>query len=279
MDSISNAAPAQVRLQTAPLAGSGPGQDDITAPDGPPAKSLTVALRAARIDLDRSREGSETSSEEEYDENIRPAIASVVVGAGRQRQLPITSLLSLNEEGVVTQDDSSVHIFPDDDHSIRDFLTRSSQRAREADPTKRPGKFSDLVFTRQFSAFDRHNAAAVNSPFHGFYTLFWLAVALFVLKISADNWRKYGTPLGSSDIVKTMFDREGTLNVGNICRQLIKISIHASSFRWHHVWSHRSKLAVTKARPLRLLSLGPFRLDSSARKSGSADSSAKLSKR
>jgi sterol O-acyltransferase len=72
-------------------------------------------------------------------------------------------------------------------------------------------KFRDLVFTHKLSAFDPNNQEAANSPFHGFYNLFWIAVALFVCKISANNWRTYGDILGPSDILKTMFSRDGKL--------------------------------------------------------------------
>ncbi|KAK3342869.1 MBOAT, membrane-bound O-acyltransferase family-domain-containing protein [Neurospora tetraspora] len=74
--------------------------------------------------------------------------------------------------------------------------------------TKRRGKFSDLVFTRNFSTFDRQNALAASSPFHGFFTLFWLGISLFVIKIGAENWRQHGNPLGRNEILKIMFHRD-----------------------------------------------------------------------
>ena len=43
---------------------------------------------------------------------------------------------------------------------------------------KRRSRFSDLVFTRQFSTFDRFNPRTSSSPFHGFFTLFWLGKIL-----------------------------------------------------------------------------------------------------
>ncbi|PKS07453.1 hypothetical protein jhhlp_006057 [Lomentospora prolificans] len=73
---------------------------------------------------------------------------------------------------------------------------------------KARGKFRDLVFTRNFSAFDPQNEAAANSPFYGFYTLFWLAVSLFILKTAAKNWRMYGNPLGTNEIMRSMFSRD-----------------------------------------------------------------------
>lgn len=66
-----------------------------------------------------------------------------------------------------------------------------------------------MVFTRQFSAFDRQNQAAANSPFHGFYVLFWISVALLIIKMAAENWRKTGSPLGTNEIMQTMFRRDG----------------------------------------------------------------------
>ncbi|KAL2178305.1 MBOAT, membrane-bound O-acyltransferase family-domain-containing protein [Thermothelomyces heterothallicus CBS 202.75] len=67
-------------------------------------------------------------------------------------------------------------------------------------------KFTAPVFTRAFTAFDRQNPNAANSPFHGFFTLFWMAVFLFVVKIAATNWRAHGSPLGTNEIMRTMFE-------------------------------------------------------------------------
>lgn len=49
-----------------------------------------------------------------------------------------------------------------------------------------------MVFTRQFSAFDRQNQEAANNTFHGFYTLFWIALVFLLVKMGAENWRKTG---------------------------------------------------------------------------------------
>ena len=73
---------------------------------------------------------------------------------------------------------------------------------------KRRGRFSDFVFTRGFSAFDRQNTDAANSPFHGFFTLFWISVFVFVVKIGAENWRKTGSPLGTNEIMANMVRHE-----------------------------------------------------------------------
>lgn len=77
-------------------------------------------------------------------------------------------------------------------------------------PTARKGKFADLVFTATSTTFDRQNSSAArDSPFHGFFTLFWMGVFLFVVKIGADNWRRHGSVLGTNEIMRRMFaDRE-----------------------------------------------------------------------
>ncbi|CAK7208250.1 Sterol O-acyltransferase 2 (Sterol-ester synthase 2) [Sporothrix bragantina] len=73
---------------------------------------------------------------------------------------------------------------------------------------KRRGRFSDFVFTRGFSTFDRQNADAASSPFHGFFTLFWISVFVFMVKIGAENWRQTGSPLGTNEIMANMVHHE-----------------------------------------------------------------------
>lgn len=173
-------------------------------------KSLGEALRAAGMSMYGSSTGSETPSEEDYDVNVRPSLTEP--GVVRRRISPTIETSSnspAEQKRNVFRRDSGVYIIPDEDNAIQEFLQRSSERAKEPVSRRRPGVFADIVFTRQFSAFDRQNLSSVNSPFHGFFTLFWLGVALFVLKIFANNWRTYGNPLGTNDIMKTMFSREG----------------------------------------------------------------------
>jgi sterol O-acyltransferase len=168
-------------------------------------KSLAWALQTTGTSLERDRTSSETPSEEDYDENVRP---SLTAPGGLLRNKEPGQAASRNRVRVVRKD-SGIHIYPDDEDGLREFLQRSSARVRADTSVPRKTRFRDMGFTRQLSAFDRNNEASVNSPFHGFYTLFWLSIALFVFKISADNWRLYGHPLGSYEIMKTMFRRDG----------------------------------------------------------------------
>ncbi|PSR76895.1 MBOAT family protein [Coniella lustricola] len=99
-----------------------------------------------------------------------------------------------------------------DDNELRAILKRGVQRARDSESNiKRKGRFRDFVFTKKFSTFDMRNEVAATSPFHGFFTLFWIAVSVFMLKTGAENWKNTGSPLGTNDIMKSMFQRDVVL--------------------------------------------------------------------
>lgn len=200
---------------------SGPGSDNHhydtgspVTPARPRPHSLADALRAAGMPPPQGSygPGSETPSEEDYDENVRPDLAPPSGMSLRRRQMSDRRKLPHKADRVIIREDHSLRIYPDDQKALQDFLKRSSERLRDPDAVAKRTNFADFVFSKQFSTFDRNNSDAANSPFHGFYNLFWLGVALFVFKISADNWRNYGNPLGSYDIVRTMFCRDGTSN-------------------------------------------------------------------
>ncbi|KAL3953064.1 hypothetical protein ACCO45_013007 [Purpureocillium lilacinum] len=163
MASTDGATADEDRPLMAPLTGSANGHGNghaATASDRQP-HSLAEALHEAGVHLNgSSTAGSETPSEEDYDENIRPSYASGVSAAAASR--PQTR--------------------------------RRKQDATKTElPPAKKGRLANIIR---------------DDPFHGFYTLFWLSVGLFVFKISANNWRQYGTPLGSQEILRTMFSRD-----------------------------------------------------------------------
>ena len=172
--------------------------------------SLAEALREAGASLDDATVDLETPSEEDYDENIRPAFSEAVSNLRfRKKDAGSTQALSASDVTPIVRRDSGVNILADNEGDLQELLKRRSQGATRSSDVPPRRRLRDLVFTKQFSAFDSHNQASANSPFHGFYNLFWLAVALFVFRISVTNWYNYGTILGSSDIMKTMFRRDG----------------------------------------------------------------------
>ena len=61
-----------------------------------------------------------------------------------------------------------------EDSELRALLKQGFERSKDGDIKKKRSRFSDLVFTQQFTAFDRQNLASSTSIFHGFFTLFWL---------------------------------------------------------------------------------------------------------
>jgi hypothetical protein len=92
--------------------------------------------------------------------------------------------------------------------SPRSDPANTIQERNPASAKKRRSKFSDLVFTRQFTTFDRQNVDSADSPFHGFFTLFWLGTAIYMIKLAAENWRQHGNILGSNEIMGLMFHRD-----------------------------------------------------------------------
>jgi sterol O-acyltransferase len=65
-----------------------------------------------------------------------------------------------------------------------------------------------MVFTHRFTTFDGRNPASADSEFHGFFNLFWLGVAIFMLQLFLENYQKYGSVLGGNQIVQMMFQRD-----------------------------------------------------------------------
>lgn len=101
------------------------------------------------------------------------------------------------------------YILTADDPEIREILRKGLEREEASqDPSGRGRTVRDYVFTRQFTTFDRQNPLSSESPFHGFFTLFWLAMVLVFLRVSAYNWKQYGNPLGNQAIMELMFSRD-----------------------------------------------------------------------
>ncbi|KAI9836851.1 MAG: hypothetical protein M1819_001016 [Sarea resinae] len=100
------------------------------------------------------------------------------------------------------------YILVADDRELREVLREGLEYQTAVQQKKQRPRFRDLVFTRQFTAFDRQNPQSAESPFHGFFTLFWLGTALLLLKIAAQNWKTYGSIFGRHEILDLMFRRD-----------------------------------------------------------------------
>ena len=89
---------------------------------------------------------------------------------------------------------------------LKDGIER--QKTGGADAPAKRNAVRDLVFTRRFSTFDRQNPSNYESPFFGFFTLFWLGMAGMLLQVAAKNWRAHGSILGQNEIFKLMFSKD-----------------------------------------------------------------------
>jgi sterol O-acyltransferase len=109
----------------------------------------------------------------------------------------------------VTVDQSgskSKHTFTKED--LQEIMRSGMQTEIEKTSGKSKGKIRNLVFTRQFTTFDRQNPSASQSPFHGFFTLFWISMAFLLVKIAAWNWKTQGSVFGNAEILHLMVDRD-----------------------------------------------------------------------
>ncbi|KAH6840249.1 hypothetical protein AA0118_g5246 [Alternaria tenuissima] len=100
------------------------------------------------------------------------------------------------------------YTFTAKDPVFQEVLQSGLRREAEKLSGKLKGKPRDLVFTQQFTTFDRQNASAAHSPFHGFFTLFWIAMALLLARIAAKNYRTKGSVFGDAEILHLMIDKD-----------------------------------------------------------------------
>lgn len=98
----------------------------------------------------------------------------------------------------------------EDAQVMQEILHHNLHLERTGDTEKSRFIFRDLVFTRQLSSLDRQNPTVSASDFRGFFTLFWLCVAMMLLKICAKNWREHGSIVmwGNNEIIRLMFSRD-----------------------------------------------------------------------
>lgn len=167
------------------------------------------------------------------------------------------------------------YVLKANDPEIRDILRAGLQReAEEAAAAlassgngkaiagtykKRHKRFRDLVFTRQFTTFDRQNPLSSQSPFHGFFTLFWLICAALLIRVAAHNQRTHGSVFGGNELMHMMFDRDlvvmgltdGAMCAATIFGFLLQRTIHKGLMSWNgsgwiiqNVWQMSYLMAV-----------------------------------
>lgn len=216
---------ADLNVDRGRMGNGGENENGSYFPASHPPQALREALRATNGGS-RSRASSESTSEEDWDEmSQQPVVvvrrqrtasglkqpsrlrenASAVENSSSSRSSENGSFEDLTPLKTQGLKNAKVYTIAADDKELKEILRRGMQRD---DGKKHKGQFRDFVFTRNFSTFDRQNEVAANSPFHGFYTLFWIAVFLFMVKIGAENWKRTGSALGTNEIMKSMFRRD-----------------------------------------------------------------------
>ena len=154
-----------------------------------------------------------TGSQQEQDLSLKPSRS----GVGHIRRQSDTGTRQLSPDSrrksiqvrLEKTDRKGHYTLTANDPDIRDILRKGMEREKALqDPSKKSRTLRDLVFTRQFTTFDRQNPLSAESPFHGFFTLFWLAMVLMFLKVSASNWREHGSIFGGNEVFKIMFGHD-----------------------------------------------------------------------
>ncbi|KAF2108324.1 MBOAT, membrane-bound O-acyltransferase family-domain-containing protein [Lophiotrema nucula] len=95
-----------------------------------------------------------------------------------------------------------------DDPEFREIMRSRIEREAAKLSGRSGSRFRSLVLTRQFTTFDRQNPRGAQSPFHGFFTLFWLAMALMLIKVAAQNYKDQGSIFGRAEIWHMMVDHD-----------------------------------------------------------------------
>lgn len=180
--------------------------------------ALKIALDNAKASQPRDDSPDSTDSKFESYDSQTPHPDTIKEGSsGGQVEVDIdeqTARRGLARRGSIPirlerTDKKGRYLLTADDPEIRDILTRGLQRRNEAESRKSStSKLRELVFTRRFTAFDRQNPSNFESPFLGFYVLFWIAMALLLVRIAGQNYRVYGNVLGQNQLLRMMFGRE-----------------------------------------------------------------------
>jgi len=190
--------------------GSRGGAGTTTSDDSRPSQD-SISTSSRRISFDSRM--SDTSSTINIHESARirrqSEPDSIPPKLNNENIIRRTPFLGNNAIRLESTEEEGRYILTADDDEVREILRLGAEREKiEQNPSRHRSRIRDLVFTRQFTTFDRQNPLSSESPFHGFFTLFWLAMVLIFVKVSANNWRQYGSILGSNEVVHYMFARD-----------------------------------------------------------------------
>jgi sterol O-acyltransferase len=164
----------------------------------PPEDSWTPETSSGTSDVDGTNE-------------LKPRTTAILSEDSSSETQPIKQHESRRKSIQVVLEQSGKkgeYIFTAKDPVFQEVLQSGLQREAEKRNGKSYKKPQNLVFTQQFTTFDRQNASAAQSPFHGFFTLFWIAMALLLGRIAALNYRAKGSIFGNAEVLHLMVDRD-----------------------------------------------------------------------
>ena len=149
------------------------------------------------------------------DSNYRPGFEETPpVGNGRVRREmdELSNLKNRNTIQIKLEKTSKKgrYVLTADDPQIKEVLRKVAEKEEEAASGKKKSRvqFRDLIFTRQFTTFDRQNPTSSESPFFGFFTLFWICMVLIFIQVAMRNYRDYGSILGPNQVLRLMFSHD-----------------------------------------------------------------------
>lgn len=151
----------------------------------------------------------DTMSEESNNSSDEPSSYQTIQPSPRKTTSPNLARRKSIQVVLEKTEQKGRYIIRADDPEIRDIIRLGVEREAGSSSAKSfRTRFRDLVFTRQFTTFDRRNVLGSESPFRGFFTLFWLAMGLLLVKVAAQNWRAHGSVFGGKELMRMMFERD-----------------------------------------------------------------------
>ena len=178
--------------------------EDSWTPEASPNTSRLDLVQDVRTQSEKDpsdpRSRSTTAIPSDGSDNEIPYQQNAIGGKAAKRRKSVQ---------VVFQESSKKgkYIVTTADSEFREIL-RSGLLQNEKTRGRSQNRPRDLIFTRQFTTFDRQNASAAQSPFHGFFTLFWISMALLLIRIAAGNYKTKGSVFGDAEILHLMVDRD-----------------------------------------------------------------------
>ncbi|KAJ8610531.1 hypothetical protein MRB53_038523 [Persea americana] len=164
---------------------------------------LTMA-KALALSSERSPTPA-SACEEDYD-TLSPDFSAIAEGSrGGKIDMPPAKRTSGSAAPISVQleqtDRKGIYTLTSSDPEVQDILRNGLKR-------QQPTTHKHSMFTRRFTTFDRKYSDSGRSPFRGFFTLFWLGVAMELFRIAALNWKKHGNIFGHHEIVDMMLRKD-----------------------------------------------------------------------